>query len=113
MNQITLHRTGLPPIKFMGEEIASGSTRGNNSTRWTTIRLYRSKGGKWLYSIERRTCWQGEKDHVEAGSVATPQELIEVLKNEEGLLGEASQEACEEAAQKCPEFAAVFVEIVE
>ena len=117
MKVITLERTGLPPIRFTGIEVGSGSTRtvsGEGQNRWTTVCIYRSKGGKWLAHVRRMTCWEGEQCSYSATSAATPAELIAWLSNDnDGHLGRASQEACEEAAKNDAEFGKAFVEEVE
>ena len=114
---ITITRTGEPPLRFTGAEIGSGSTRtssGDSSNRWTTVKVYRTKGGKYVASVGHYTCWKGEHDSIEAGSFTTPAELVEWLKSDnDGRLGRASQEACEEAAKNDEAFGRAFVEEVE
>ena len=116
MKSIEIRRTGLPPIKFTGEDIGSGSTRsvsGEGHNRWTDVRIYRSKGGRFIAEVNRITRWQGESDHHSAVSKATAKEIVEWLAGEDGTLGRASQEAVEEAAKKEPAFAEAWAENVE
>ena len=117
MKPIQITRTGEPPLRFTGTKIGSGSTRtnrGEGQNRWTTVTIYRTKGGKLIAHIGYRTCWQGEHDTDNAKSFTTPAELVEWLKDDnDGRLGRASQEACEEAAKNDAEFGKAFVEEVE
>jgi EXLDI family protein len=116
MEKYTIKRDGLPPLAFTGEQIASASNRirgGNDSTRWTEVKLYRTQAGKYVALVERVTQWQGESDHRTATSKATAAEVIEWLKEGEIQLGSVSQDVIEQAAQVDPAFAAAWVEEVE
>ena len=114
---IQINRTGEPPLRFTGVEIGSGDTRiegGNRANRWTEVTIYRTKGGKLIAHVGYRTCWQGEHDTDNAKSFETPAELVEWLKDDnDGRLGRASQEACEDAAKNDEAFGKAFVEEVE
>lgn len=114
---IQITRTGEPPLRFAGVEIGSGDTKidgGSRANRWTEVTIYITKGGKYIAHVGYRTCWQGEHDTDNARSFTTPAELVEWLKEDnEGRLGRASQEACEEAAKNDSEFGKAFVEEVE
>jgi hypothetical protein len=116
MEQIEIRRTGLPPIRFTGEQIGKGSTRsirGEGQNRWTEVSIYHTQGGRYVAHVGRITCWQGETDHHAAVSKATPQEVVAWLKGEDDKLGRASQEAVEMAAKNDPAFAEAWVEAVE
>ena len=116
MEKFIIKRDGLPPIAFTGERIASASNEINSNgraNRWTEVKIYRSKGGKFIATLSRLTCWQGESDRHSAASFATAAEVIEWLKEGESGLGSVSQEAVEEAAEASPEFAAAWVEEVQ
>ena len=113
MTQQNIDRTGLPPLRFIGEAIGNGSTRGHSSTRWTNVSIYRTKGGKWVANVVNRTQWEGEHDYAKAQPFESPKELIKFLCDNEERLGRASQEACENAAKANPEFAAAFVETLD
>ena len=116
MEKLIIKRDGLPPIAFTGEQIASANNAiGHNghANRWTTVTIYRTKGGKFIASLSRRSQWQGEAGSDAAASFATAGEVIEWLKEGESELGAVSQEAVEEAASVAPEFAAAWVEEVE
>jgi len=116
MEKIIIKRDGLPPIAFNGEKIGSGDNRiisGNSANRWTEVAIYRTAGGRYVVSLARFTCWQGESDHHAATSKATSDEIIEWLKEGEDSLGSVSQEAVEEAAGNDTGFAQVWVETVD
>lgn len=117
MTQITIKRTGLPPLRFTGEKIGSGDTRiehGNRANRWTEVNIYITKGCKWIAEVRSITCWQGEHDHFKASSFDTPKELIDWLSEDnDGVLGRASQEACDNAAKNSTTFAESFVELID
>lgn len=116
MEKVTIKRDGLPPIAFTGSEIGSASNEiqaGNRANRWTKVTIYRTQGGRYIASVNRLTCWQGESDACEAKSLATASEVIAFLQNDQQELGSVSQEAVEEAATNDPAFAAAWVEVVE
>lgn len=116
MQDYTIKRTGLPPIKFNGELIGSGSTEiehGNRANRWTEVEIYKTKGGKFIASVGRLTIWQGESDHYKAASFEKATDVIEWLKGEGGTLGKASQTAVEKAVQADPSFADAWIEVVD
>ena len=116
MEKFSIKRDGLPPIAFTGEEIASASNEINSNgraNRWTSVKIYRTKRGKFIATLSRFTCWQGESDRHAAVSFETAAEIIDWLKEGEPELGSVSQEAVEKAAKAAPEFAAAWVEEVE
>ncbi len=112
MEKFTIKRDGLPPLVFTGEEIGNGS--GATSTgRSTSIRIYRTKGGRFIGVIHRRTQWDKESDSIDAESFTTAAEVITYLKQGNDELGALSQEAVEDAAKVSPEFAEEWIELVE
>ncbi len=118
MEKHTINRDGLPPIAFTGEQIASANNamgRNGHANRWFAVRIYRTKGGRYVASFGSFTQWQGESDHCTAASFDTAAEVIEWLrlKDDDGLLGAISQKAVEEAAKADPGFAAAWVEEVD
>jgi hypothetical protein len=113
---ITVERDGFPPLKFQGFLIAKADNRtvsGPGQNRWTTVTLYRTKGGKIVAKVKHSTQWEGEHNSSNATSVATAKEAIEWLKNGEDRIGRVSQEAIERAADVDDEFKAAFVEEVD
>ena len=114
----TIERSGLPPIVFYGKEIASASNcygPNGHRSRWFRVKIYRTKGGRYVASFNHYTQWQGESDHLTADSFGSAGEVIDWLrlKDDDGLLGEVGQEAVEEAVENDLGFAAVWVETVE
>ncbi len=110
----SIKRTGLPPIVFNGHAIGSGSThshQGDSQNRWTEVDIYRTAAGRFIWHLAHMTCWQGEHDYFSGGSCATAAECITALQDDQGNLGRASQEACEEAAKNDPDFK--FEEVIE
>ena len=113
-------RDGLPPIAFTGEKIASASNsighevHANRGT--ITVRIYRTKGGKFIAHVSRRNhpSWQGEEWGSDAAaSFETAAGVIDWLKEGGTELGTVSQSAVERAAEASPEFAAAWVEEVQ
>ena len=113
MEVITITRTGEPPLRFPGVEIGSGDNA-TGTGRSVQVRIYRTKGGKYVARVYYNTCWQGERSTSKAAALNTPAEVVKWLKDDnDGDLGRASQEACEEAAKNDEAFGKEFVEEVE
>lgn len=113
MKSTTIKRDGQPPIRFTGDEIGCGSTRDHNSSRWVTVAIYRTQGGRYVAHVERVSQWQGERSTSDAASFGTAGEVIEWLRGSESGLGRASQEAVEMASGNDDQFSAVWVENVD
>lgn len=70
METITLENDNAPAIRFTGELVAETSSSNNNASsyysghtgRWTTLKLYKTKGGKFVAQSIGHTQWQGEHD---------------------------------------------------
>ena len=68
--QFTLEVDGAPDLRFSGEKIAGTSNSPDRASgdwsgetgRWTTLRLYRTAGGKYVCQRIDHTQWQGERD---------------------------------------------------
>ena len=113
VKDITITRTGEPPLRFAGFEIGSGEVEVGTGRR-VLVRIYKTKGGKYVASVDSITKWQGEHDTTSAKSFVTPEEVVEWLRSDnDGRLGRASQEACEEAAKNDEAFGKAFVEEVD
>lgn len=118
MKKHKIGRDGLPPIVFTGEHIGGGSShshQGPNQNRWTEVNIYRTKGGRYVWSLAHRTIWEGESNSYSGGSCATAAEVVEELKygRDDTKLGSVSEEAVIEATKNDPAFAALWVEEVE
>jgi hypothetical protein len=82
--EITLDRTGLPPLRFRGEEVARVEgrwSRGRETNRWHEVAVYRTEGGRHVVAIGYRTLWQGELDHDHVTHAAAPAAVIEALQD--------------------------------
>lgn len=66
MEKVTLTRTNKRPLTFIGEQLASESTKTLNSTRWQKCTVYRTESGKIVVGNGNITCWQGESDYYTA-----------------------------------------------
>jgi hypothetical protein len=112
MEKIILKRDKLPPIAFTGELIGLGRSPGD--TRWTVVRVYRTKGGRYVVARNHLTQWQGERDDLAATSCDDAAGVIAWLTADcGGKMGATSQEAIEDAAENDPAFAAAWIETVE
>lgn len=68
MEVIVLDNDGARDVRFTGELLASTSSSANNASsyysgapgRWTTLNLYKTKGGKFVCQSVGHTQWQGE-----------------------------------------------------
>jgi len=68
--QITIERDGQPDLRFTGEKLAgtsnspdraAGTDWSGQTGRWTTLRLYRTEGGKYVCHRIEHTQWIGER----------------------------------------------------
>jgi hypothetical protein len=79
MEKIKLPRTGNRPLAFVGEKIASASSRQPNGpcqTRWHELDLYRTESGKYVVAIAYRTQWEKE----------LPEDLAYIEDSVEGIV---------------------------
>ena len=112
-----IRRDGERALAFSGRIIGQGSDWTHNSTRWTTVTIYRTESGRVVAKVHDRTQWQGESDHVRADSFATASGAIGYLRHADGDnydadLSSAAQEAIEDAAKNDEEFATAFTETI-
>lgn len=116
MEKYLITRDGKSPLSFTGEELGNASSRtvsGHDSTRWTTIHLYRTKKGNFIALKAFRTQWQGESDHNSAESFSDFPSLIAWLRDEDQTLPPTAQEAIENAVKHDPTLAAHWVKEIE
>lgn len=81
--EITLKRTGKPPLRFRGELIEESDgerQRGKENTRWHELGVYRTEGGKFVLRIAYRTRWQGELDRDDAVILDRPEKVAAALQ---------------------------------
>lgn len=119
----TITRTGFPPLRFNGTDLAYADTRvegGETQNRWVEVTLFKTSGGKYVARVARKSQWRDEDTTIEATVYADAAALIQGLRNDEGRLGRASQEALERAAGLYPGtaptddgIAAAYVETVD
>ena len=85
-NTITLRVDNKPDLRFEGECIGSASSSDNNASgssysgstgRWTELKLYKTKGGRYVCHQIGYTRWQGERDLYKAKVCETTEEVIE------------------------------------
>ncbi len=69
MRKITVERDNAPDLIFEGEKIASATSqdRSRETGRWTILRLYKTKSGKFVCHEIGATQWQGERERNRAG----------------------------------------------
>lgn len=86
METITLEIDNAPNIKFTGEMIggvssspdqAMNSSWSGETGRWTILRLYKTKGGKYICHQIGKTQWQGERDRFSGKVCDTLEEVVE------------------------------------
>lgn len=72
MNQsIVIHRSGAPPLAFVGELIAGAEPSASDTgERWHTIDVYRTTGGAYVVEVNYQSDRRGETDHTDAQSFA-------------------------------------------
>lgn len=113
MQKYTIKRDGKPPILFTGELLADADNKDYNSTRWTVVKIFSTKGGKIVALVRRLSIWEGENGSDNAESFPDLGGAIEWLKDGDASLGSVSQEAIEEAVCYKPELAKFWVQEVE
>lgn len=77
------------------------------------MRIWRTKGGKYVAHISRYTRYDNESGSDTAKACASASEVIEWLRQGRQTLGEVSQKAVEEAAERDDGFASAWKEEVE
>lgn len=78
METYTITNDNAADIRFTGEHLATASSKDpyNNGGRWTVLRLYRTKGGKFICHEEGITQWQGERNRSKVTVCKTEAEVI-------------------------------------
>ncbi|MGK2953301.1 MAG: hypothetical protein ACSLEZ_13070 [Thiobacillus sp.] len=85
MKEHTINRDNDRDLVFTGELVASASSSANNASssysgsvgRWTELRLYRTKGGKYVCQSIGRTQHQGEHNRHTAAVCETDEAVCE------------------------------------
>jgi len=81
MPDYELKRTGLPPLRFHGEQItkASSDTGHSSVQRWYDAWTYRTDSGVWVASVAYRSRWEGEHDRWVSFMADDPAGLVAQL----------------------------------
>lgn len=74
--KVKLHRTGNRPVAFHGRMIASASSEGLDSTRWTKVQVYETDNDRIVVSIGYITRWEGETDRFYAEIFGTREDAV-------------------------------------
>jgi hypothetical protein len=86
MKTFTLKIDNAPSVRFTGELVASpassddramGRSYSSQTSRWTELELYKTKGGKFICHQVGRTCWQGERDRFSGKVCETLEDVKE------------------------------------
>ena len=112
MQDFKIQRTGAAPLKFTGEIIGCATRK--TSLDSTSAVIYRTAGGKYVGQLELETCWcsqHGNRNYVSARALDTAEDVVKFF-DEDGRLNIVGQDALEQAAEKCEEFALAYVELV-
>lgn len=83
MATYTLENDGAPDVRFTGELLASVASSNNNASsyysgstgRWSTLSLYKTKGGRFVAQSIGHTQWQGEHTRYKVGVCETVEEV--------------------------------------
>lgn len=79
---VTLERTGKPPLVFTGTVVSESlGSPGNDPAheRYHNIVIWRTKAGKWIGEVEYVTERKGEVNYYAAEAFDDPQELAAAL----------------------------------
>ena len=74
--KVKLRRTGNRPVAFHGRMIASASSEGLDSTRWTKVQVYETDNDRIVVSIGYITRWEGETDRFYAEIFGTREDAV-------------------------------------
>jgi len=116
MKKIRLQRDDKKDLVFEGVELAESSNRrfeGPGQNRYTTLTLYKTKGGKYVLLDEYRTHWQGEDDRITAEVYDTVDDLLEELIGPDGEVSEMKKELIRSAAAEDEAFQGVLDERID
>lgn len=115
----TAHRVargGARDLAFDGWRLGTAETGDNQYrcdwTRWTTVTIWLTTGGRLVAQVARHSRWQGESASSEATVHTDASSLLAAL-TVDGRLGRASKTAWEEACDACPALSGQEVENVE
>lgn len=93
-------RDGERDLRFDGYLLGQASSEhGSNGqhTRWTEIKIFRTKGEQYVVAVLGLTQWEGEHGRYSAKVCQTPEEVVTYLTQEERGLSWLAKEAIEAA----------------
>ena len=83
----TIRRDNELNLRFTGYLVGSSSSHdpisGPNNTRWTELRIWRTKGGRLVCGECHLTQWQGESDTYNAIVCDTEKEVVNFFGTDE------------------------------
>lgn len=79
METFELQNDNGPDYRLEGEELAQVTSRGNDSTRWSNLFLYRTAKGTLVAHEVGVSQWEGETTRYTVHVAADEQELIGIL----------------------------------
>lgn len=78
METFTVQRDNDRDLRFSGELVAEASSHcQGDAGRWTELKLYRTKGGKFICQQIGRTQWDGERDRFSGTVCTTETEVVD------------------------------------
>lgn len=84
MNDFLLDRSGLRPLAFTGQELSTVEVVANSgpcSSRWWSIRAFKTDSDKYILALEWKTQWQGENNQDYAEVFESLDDLAYRLEN--------------------------------
>lgn len=84
--EYTVERDDKLPIRFKGELLASvssssdramGNMYSGSTGRWQKLRLFKTKGGKYICEHQELTKWQGDRDRIRAEVCESMEQVTE------------------------------------
>lgn len=102
MEHFRLRRHGQPDLEFDGDILADVSSKDDepDKIRWTEIRIYRSKSGKYIAEVVGKSRQEDERDRMKVTVLNDPAQFGQVLMVAghnylTDLALEAIEQACE------------------
>lgn len=103
MTTYTIKRTGLAPLTFKGDRLASVSGQylfGRENNRWWELEVYRASNDEFVLRVSYLTIWQGELPHHEVCVCDSPKQLARSLSDYRGFVSTVRMGLDEEAMKK-------------
>jgi hypothetical protein len=116
LEKFKIHRDGMKDLVFKGLELGSACSRtinGPGQNRYSTLTIYRTGGGKYVYHDEYTTHWQGESGASEAEVYDTAEDLINDLIGADGEVSELKKDLIKSASAEDEAFIGILEERIE